>query len=67
MNNVTAALKLDLGRSLPKGVSAIFEGVLTPPETGIYLFSLYAGGFAKLYIDGNEIAWLRKEDFVNYA
>ncbi|MFT3976505.1 MAG: glycoside hydrolase family 3 C-terminal domain-containing protein [Sphingomonas bacterium] len=49
--------------SLPPLWSARWEGVLTPPRTGVYRFSVTGGGEIALLIDGKRVVYAPKQNF----
>nr|XP_031859425.1 uncharacterized protein CI109_005069 [Kwoniella shandongensis]KAA5526497.1 hypothetical protein CI109_005069 [Kwoniella shandongensis] len=67
VRNISQAFALDLNLTAVSPISAVHEGKLTPQDTGYHDFAIYAGGYAKLFIDNEEVVWLRKQGFVNYA
>jgi beta-glucosidase len=50
---------------LPKVWSARWQGMLTPPKSGRYRFSLSGGGDAALYLKGHEVARTAKQGFAS--
>ena len=55
--------RLPPGLVLPKGWSARWRAVFTPPTTGLYRFTMSGGGDARLSIGGKRVASLVKEQF----
>jgi beta-glucosidase len=52
-----------INTTYPNFFSAKYSGILTPTSTGLHTFSLFGGGYIKLLIDGQEVVYIRKNDF----
>ena len=51
------------GRAPRRAWSARWTGMLTPPATGVYKFSLTGSGTTQLYVDGVAVATMMRADF----